>query len=56
MSELNKTEQKAIIKEAIQEWLDTKYTEFGKWTLHGIVAAGLAAGVYFLMTHGWLKP
>lgn len=54
MPELSPDEQKAIIKEAISEWLEAKYAEFGKWTLHGIIAAGLAAGVYFLAVHGWL--
>ena len=55
MPELSKEEQKAIVKEAITEWLDDKYSEFGKWTLHGVVAAGLAASAYFLVTHGWFK-
>lgn len=54
MSELSREEQKKIIKEAISEWLDNKYGEFGKWTIHGVFAAGLAATVYFLAVHGWI--
>ena len=55
MPELDREEQKKIVKEAITEWLDFKYTQFGKWTLHGILAAGLAFLAYFLATHGGFK-
>lgn len=55
MPELSREEKKEIIKEAISEWLDAKYSAFGKWTLHGMAAAGLAAAAYFLISHGWLK-
>lgn len=46
-------EQKAILKQALQEWLDTKYSEFGKWTSKGVMAAALVALVYFLASHGF---
>ncbi len=46
-------EQRALIKEALQEWLDAKYAEFGKWTLRGILAAALCAIVMFLTIHGF---
>lgn len=55
MPELDREEQKSIVKEAIREWLDEKYTELGKWTLHGMLAAGLGALAYFLATHGGIK-
>lgn len=46
-------EQKKILKEALQEWLDAKYAEFGKWTMRGVMAAGLVALVVFLTSHGF---
>ena len=55
MNELDRDQQKAIVKEAIREWLDEKYSAFGKWTFHGLLAAALCALVYFLSTHGWIK-
>lgn len=55
MPDLDREEQKAIVKEAIREWLDEKYIAFGKWTLHGMMAAGLGALAYFLATHGGFK-
>lgn len=55
MPELDRDEQKEIVKEAIREWLDEKYSAFGKWTLHGIMAAGLGTLAYFLATHGGFK-
>lgn len=45
-------EQKAIVKEAIGEWLDDKFRAFGKWSAGGIAAAALAALAYFIFTHG----
>lgn len=54
MSDTGKEHQKAIVKEAIQEWLDKKFTEFGKWSLRGIVAMALGAAFYiWLGSHGW---
>lgn len=55
MPELDREEQKAIVKEAIREWLDEKYTAFGKWTLHGLLAAALGFLAYFLAIHGGFK-
>lgn len=49
-------ERKEIVKEAINEWLDVKYAQVGKWTLAGIVAALLAALAYaYLVDLGWHK-
>ena len=53
MGDIEEEEQKKIIKEAITEWLDEKYSSFGKWTLHGVAASALGFLVYFLATHGW---
>lgn len=51
-----KDEHKAIVKEAISEWLDAKYAQFGKWTLHGILAAAVGwLGYLVLIANGWHK-
>jgi hypothetical protein len=45
---------KDAVKEALKEWLDDKFLLVGKYTVNGIIAAGLAALVYFILTHqGW---
>lgn len=50
-------DHKAVIKEAITEWLNEKYTAFGKWSLMGIMAATLALLAYFLLIKGgWTPP
>lgn len=50
-------ETKRIMKEAIGEWLDGKFAEFGKWSAYGLLAA-LASGSLYLMliANGWHKP
>lgn len=55
MIDLDREEQKEIVKDAIREWLDEKYSAFGKWTLHGLLAAALGAIAYYLVTHGGFK-
>ena len=50
-------EQKVIIKEALHVWLDEKYAQFGKYSLHGAIAMMLAALVFLFFTqHGWTPP
>lgn len=44
---------KEAMKEALKEWLDEKYAAFGKWTLHGIMASGLAFLAYLLVANGF---
>lgn len=47
-------DQKAIIKEALKEWLDTQWALLGKWTAKGIAAAMFSALAYWwLSAHGW---
>lgn len=53
MQDITPEEQKKILKEAMQEWLDAKYAEFGKWTFRGVLAAALVALVIFLTAHGF---
>ena len=52
MANMTPEEQKALFKEALQEWLDARYAEFGQWTVRGIMAAFLVAIVIFLTSHG----
>ena len=48
---------KTAVKEALKEWLDEKFTTFGKWAAASLAALGLAAFVYFILwAHGWKHP
>lgn len=48
---------KAAVKEALKEWLDAKFTTFGKWSLTSLAALALAALVYFILrANGWQHP
>jgi hypothetical protein len=42
-------EMKQITKEALKEWLDNKFLEFGKWSAGAIAAASLVALTYFMV-------
>lgn len=54
---LERDEMKAALKQAIKEWLDEKFAEFGRWSMGAVLAAGLAALVYFILVmNGWQKP
>ena len=55
MENMSKEEYKALVKEAIGEWLDAKYSQFGKWTIHGLVAMMLGAIAVYLVSHGYIK-
>lgn len=47
---------KKIVKEAIKEWLDEQFSDFGKWTFKSLMAAALGALVYFILcSNGWKK-
>lgn len=43
-------QEKEIMKEAIEEWLDKQFAKFGKWTL-GLMAMACLAWAFF----GWLN-
>lgn len=47
-------EIKDAMKEAVNEWLDEKYRQVGKWTLRGLGAMSVAALCYFILHFG--KP
>lgn len=56
MPDIDDKAQKELIKEAISEWLDKQFATLGKWTLRGLVSAGVAAlGYWILTTNGWHK-
>lgn len=43
-------------KEALKEWLDEKFAQFGRWSVTTIAAMVLAALIYFMLfTNGWQK-
>jgi hypothetical protein len=47
-------ETKQAIKEGLQDWLEDKFSEFGRFSLKAIMALLLAALVYlWASTHGW---
>lgn len=50
-------EQKAILKEAIKEWLDERYASFGRSVFWFFVASAFAALVYVSIRGGqWPQP
>ena len=49
-------QMKDAAKEAIKEFLDEKFSAFGKWSAASIACLGLAAFVYFILwANGWHK-
>ena len=56
LQELRLKESKAVMKDALKEWLDQKYTDFGKWSFGALMAAILGAVIYFILSaNGWTK-
>lgn len=52
--DFDKETAKAAFKEAAKEWLDDKYRQVGKWTVHGALAGLVfALGYFVLFAHGW---
>ncbi len=49
MPELDKETTKEAVREALKEWLNEKYAEFGRWSLHGLMALALAGLVYLAL-------
>tara|TARA_R110000787_G_C13341632_1_gene438239 strand:- start:843 stop:1022 length:180 start_codon:yes stop_codon:yes gene_type:complete len=46
--------EKEAIKEALSDWLDDKFAEFGRFSLKGILAVSLVAVVYlWSASQGW---
>lgn len=56
MSEFSKDELKKITKEAMKEWMEEKYSQFGRWTVRSLGTLGIAALLYFILkANGWVK-
>ena len=55
LRDLDKTILKEAMKESLREWLDEKYIEFGKWSMHGLLALALGAMVYLIIWSQWHK-
>jgi len=56
MPNIDPDAQKRAIKEAINEWLNEKFAEFGRWTFYGLAAAAFAGAIYLaLRGQGWSR-
>lgn len=56
IDQLQRREFKALVKEAIKEWLDEQTNKVGKWSIRFLSMAALGALAYFILTqHGWHK-
>lgn len=54
---LTKEEAKAVAKEALKEWMDERFMELGRWSLHLIFVALAAAAAYVILrSSGWQPP
>jgi hypothetical protein len=40
------------VKEAIEQWMDKKFSEFGRWSFYGIVAAALGVLGFLIFAKG----
>jgi hypothetical protein len=55
MGQLTKEEAKAAMKEALNEWLDKQWAQFGKWTMGGLASTAIAGLAYmYSKTHGFI--
>lgn len=53
---MDKNELKRLMKEALKEWLDEKFADFGRWSFMSIAAAALVALTYFIFwVNDWKK-
>lgn len=56
LQDTRKRESKEALKESLKEWLESKYIEFGKYSLGAMLALVLGAITYFVLTmNGWKK-
>lgn len=54
---MTQTEMREAVREGIRDFLDEKFREFGKWSLGGLAAMGLAAIIYLILfAYGWKPP
>jgi len=51
---MNKNDLKEAVKEAHKEWLESKFAEFGRWSLGAIAVLIFGALMYFVLwITGW---
>lgn len=43
-----KDAMKSVMKDAMREWLDEKYAQWGKWSMHSVLASVLAWLLYMI--------
>lgn len=43
---------KTVVRQAIEDWMDRKFAEFGKWSFYGIVAAALGVLGFLIFAKG----
>jgi hypothetical protein len=54
--DLDKDEQKAVVKEALSEWLDKQFATLGKWTFAGVGSVAVAGLLYaYIRTKGFVN-
>lgn len=57
LTNLSKFEQKALIKQAIKEWMDERYSEVGKWFLKSLLIAGVTSFLFwYIAVRGFKFP
>jgi hypothetical protein len=52
---LTEDDVKNALKEAIKEWLEEKYAQFGKWTIRALLASLLSAVITVIIYSNWIK-
>lgn len=52
---MTELDQKAVMKEAIKEWMDEQYAKFGKFILGKLVWAALISFVVWYISKGGYK-
>jgi len=52
---LRRDEDKQLVKEALKEWINERFAEFGKWTAKGLAVAAFGVFLYlYLTSQGWV--
>ena len=46
IEERKRLKDRELVKEALQDWLDTKWIEVGKWSVRGMLALAFVVAVY----------
>jgi len=54
--EERRADMKKIMKEALKEWLDEKFSDLGKWSFMGMAALTFAVIVFVALKFGGWSP